>query len=156
MGQERLNYPHAGRERIPIQKWEENEEKKEYLKSYQKARIRERRILEEIQRLRMDEMLPSMTYDDMPRGTNMGDMSDYIVRVEAEIEKLKAERLEKVKLYGEIERRIKAMTDDNEQDVLRLKYLVGLSWEQVAAEMGYGSRHVHKIHTAALTNFKMA
>lgn len=136
--------------------WEENERKKEYLKSYKKAKIREKRILDEIQRLRADQMFPSVTYDDMPHGTGISDLSDYIVRVEAEIEKLKLERLEKIKLYGEIEGRIKAMTDENEQDVLRLRYLVELSWEEVAVKMGYGWRHVHKIHSSALKNFKMA
>ncbi|MGL5435891.1 MAG: sigma factor-like helix-turn-helix DNA-binding protein [Lachnospiraceae bacterium] len=136
-----------------MQQWEENEQKKEYLKSYRKAQIREQRILDEIQRLRMDKMFPSVTYDDMPHGTDVGDMSDYIVLVEAEIEKLKQERLEKIKLYREIESRIRAMTNDNEQDVLRLRYLTGFSWEQVAVKMGYSWQHVHKIHASALKNF---
>ncbi|MGL5436187.1 MAG: sigma factor-like helix-turn-helix DNA-binding protein [Lachnospiraceae bacterium] len=139
-----------------MKQWEENEQKKEYLKSYRKAQIREQRILDEIQRLRMDKMFPSVTYDDMPHGTDVGDMSDYIVLVEAEIEKLKQERLEKIKLYREIESRIKSMANDNEQDVLRLRYLTGFSWEQIAVKMGYGWRHVHKIHASALANFKMA
>ena len=38
---------------------EENEKKKEYLKSYQRAVKRERDILEEIKRLRADKMFPS-------------------------------------------------------------------------------------------------
>ena len=37
---------------------EENEKKKEYLKSYQRAVKRERDILEEIKRLRADKMFP--------------------------------------------------------------------------------------------------
>lgn len=138
---------------MPVQQWEEIEAKKEYLKFYRKAQIREQRILEEIQRLRMDKMLPGVVYSDMPRGTDVRDMSDYIVLVEAEIEKLKQERLEKIKLYGAIENRIRAMTNDNEQDLLRLYYLVGLSWEEVAAKMGFVCRHVTRLHAKALANF---
>ena len=37
---------------------EENERKKEYLRSYRRAVKRERDILEEIQRLRLDKILP--------------------------------------------------------------------------------------------------
>lgn len=136
--------------------WEENEEKKDYLRSYQKAKIREKRILDEIQRLRADKMFPSVIQDDMPHRTNVSDLSDYIVRLEDEIEKLKAERLEKIKIYSGIEEQIKAMADDNEREVLRLRYIIGFSWEEVAVKMGYGWRHVHKIHSSALRNFKMA
>lgn len=135
--------------------WEENEQKKEYLKSYKKAKIREKRILDEIQRLRADQMFPNVAYDDMPHGTDVTDLSDFIVRLEAEIERLKLERLEKVKLYGEIEARIREMTDDKEQEVLRLKYLTGLTWEAVAVEIGHSSQHVHRIHASALKNLKM-
>jgi len=137
-----------------VELWEENEQKKEYLKSYGRAKRREKRILDEIQRLRMDEMLPGMTYDDMPHGTNVGDLSDYIVRVEDEIEKLKSERLEKIKLYAEIEGCIKAMSDDDEKEILRLRYLTGLSWEETAVEMGFTYRHTTRKHGKALKNFK--
>lgn len=136
--------------------WEENELKKVYLKSYKKAKVREKRILDEIQRLRADQMFPSVIYDDMPRGTNTSDLSDYIVLLEDEIDKLKTERLEKMKLYAEIERRIKAMANEDEQDVLRLRYLTGLTWEEVAVEMGYGWRQVHNFHASALKNFNIA
>ena len=46
---------------------EENEKKKEYLKSYQRAVKRERDILEEIKRLRADKMFPSVVNDGMPK-----------------------------------------------------------------------------------------
>ena len=48
---------------------EENEQKKEYLRSYRKALRREERILDEIQELRMNKMFPSVANDGMPRGS---------------------------------------------------------------------------------------
>lgn len=136
--------------------WEENEQKKEYLKSYGRAKRREKRILDEIQRLRMDEMFPSVISDDMPHGTKVSDLSDYIVRVETQIEKLKAERLEKIKIYQDIEDRIKAMDNDNEQEVLRLRYILNLSWEEVAVVMGITWRHTMRMHSRALKNLNMS
>lgn len=49
---------------------EENEQKKEYLKSYRRAIKREQDILDEIQRLRLDKMFPSVLNDGMPHGSN--------------------------------------------------------------------------------------
>lgn len=52
---------------------EENEKKKEYLKSYQRAVKRERDILEEIKRLRADKMFPSVVNDGMPKGSSQAE-----------------------------------------------------------------------------------
>ena len=74
---------------------EENEKKKEYLKSYQRAVKRERDILEEIKRLRADKMFPSVVNDGMPKGSSQSDLSDYIAILDEQIELLKKERLKK-------------------------------------------------------------
>ena len=124
----------------------ENEEKKEYLKSYRRAVKREKDILDEIQRLRADKMFPSVANDGMPKGSNQSDLSDYIAILDEQIELLKAERLEKARCYQKIERQIKQMENEDEQEVLRLRYITGLKWEEVAARMSYSWKHIHRIH----------
>ena len=133
----------------------DNEAKKEYLRSYQKALRREQDILEEIQQLRMDKMFPSLVSDGMPRGSSQSDLSDYAVRWDEMMERLKEERAEKMKLMDEIDKRIRAMKDEDEQRVLRLRYIKGLKWEEVADEMGYSWRKVHNVHGDALKNFQL-
>ena len=135
----------------------ENERKKEYLRSYQRAVRREREILDEIQRLRESKMFPALAgLDGMPKGSGcQSDLAEYAAILDGEIEKLKQERLRRVRLYRDIEDRIRRMTDDNEQRVLRLKYIQGLTWEKVAVEMGYSWKQVHRFHARALENFKM-
>lgn len=135
-----------------LEQWEINEKKKEYLRRYVRSKKREKRIEEEIQRLRMDKMFPSVVSDDMPHGTDQKDLSDYIVLVDQQIDLLKAERLEGIKIYADIEERIRKMQDDNEQEVLRLKYIRGMTWEEVAVEMRYTFQHTHRIHKRALKN----
>lgn len=135
--------------------WTENEEKKEYLKSYQRSVKREQDILDEIQRLRMDKMFPSIVNDGMPHGSSQRDLSDYIVTIDEMIENLKQERLKRAKRQQEIERRIEKMEDEDEQRVLRLRYIKGMKWEEVAVEMGFSWKQVHRIHSEALRNFKM-
>lgn len=132
----------------------ENEKKKEFLNSYQRALRREREILDEIQQLRADKMFPSAAFGDgLPKGCGQNDLSDYIVLLDEQLGFLKTERLERAKIRSKIEKSIRAMTDDEEQRVLRLRYIRGLKWEEVAIEMGYSWKQVHRFHSAALQNY---
>lgn len=133
----------------------ENEKKKEFLNSYQKALRRENEILDEIQRLRADKMFPSVVNDGMPKGSDQSDLSDYIVLLDEQIELLKEERLERAKIRSRIEKSIRAMQDDDEQRVLRLRYIKGLKWNEVMVEMGHSWQHTHRIHAKALNNFNL-
>lgn len=134
---------------------EENEQKKEYLKSYRRAIKREQDILDEIQRLRLDKMFPSVVNDGMPHGSSHSDLSDYAAILDEQIDLLKEERLEKVRCYQKIERQISQMENEDEQEVLRLRYILGLKWEEVAVKMDYSWKQTHRIHSSALQNFKM-
>lgn len=134
---------------------EENEKKKEYLKSYRRAVKREQDILEEIQRLRLDKMFPSVVNDGMPHGSSHSDLSDYMAIMDEQIELLKKERLEKVRCYQKIERQIRQMENEDEQEVLRLRYIKGLKWEEVALKMSYSYRRTLDIHGKALLSFEM-
>ena len=133
----------------------ENEKKKEYLKSYRRAVKRAQDMLEEIQRLRLDKMFPSVVCDGMPHGSSHSDLSDYMAIMDEQIELLKEERLEKAKCYQRIERQIRQMENEDEREVLRLRYIKGLKWEEVALKMNYSWKWVHKIHGRALQNFEI-
>lgn len=133
----------------------ENEKKKEYLKSYQRSAKREQDILEEIRKLRMDKMFPSVVNDGMPKGSSQSDLSGYAATLDDLIEKLKKERLEKIQHLRKIEDQIGKMQDEDEKRVLRLRYIRGLKWEEVAMEMNYRWTQMHRIHGKALKNFKM-
>ena len=138
-----------------MQEMTENEKKKEFLKRYRKAVRREQDILDEIQRLRADKMFPSVCNDGMPRGSSQTDLSDYVAEIDAAIEDLKEERLEKIKIYRGIEMRIRRMKNEDEQEVLRLKYIKGMNLETVAERMDYSYRTILDIHGKALKNFEI-
>lgn len=134
--------------------WESNEVKKEYLRSYQKAVSREQEILDEIQQLRMDKMFPSVVNDGMPKGSKQSDLSEYVSKLDELIEKLKQERFEKIKRMDDILYHISLLRDEDEQRVLRLRYIKGLKWEEVAVNMNYKWAQMHRIHSSALKNLK--
>lgn len=50
---------------------------------------------------------------------------------------------------AEIEKAIEPLAP-TERTLIRLHYFQGLTWEQVAVEMGYTWRHVHRLHGKAL------
>lgn len=136
-----------------MEKWENNEKKKEYLRSYQKAVRREQEILEEIQQLRMDKMFPSVVNDGMPKGSEQSDLSEYVAKVDELIQKLKNERFKKIKLMDDILYSISVMKDNDEKIVLKLRYIKGLKWEEIENALGCSNRSIHGLHSKALQNF---
>ena len=74
----------------------ENDKKKEFLRRYRECERREQEILEEIQRLRADKMFPSMVNDGMPKGSQQSDLSDYMVLLDEQIDRLKQEQLKQI------------------------------------------------------------
>lgn len=117
---------------------------------------REQEILDEIQRLRADKMFPSVCNDGMPRGSSQTDLSDYMAEIDAAIEDLKEERLKKIKIYREIEMRIRCMKDEDEQEVLRMRYIKGTKWEDISEKMNYSYSGTLKLHGRALTDIEIA
>ncbi len=50
---------------------------------------------------------------------------------------------------------IDKMENTNERAVLRLRYILNQTWEEIAEKMGYSLRQVTRIHGEALKSFKL-
>lgn len=138
------------------EEWEEIEEKKEYLKGYRKAKQRERMLLEQIQQLRLDTMMPSINNDGMPHGSGgESDLSDYLEKKEELEEELKKEQLAEVQTYQRIHRNLKQMEDDDEREVLTRYYLIGEKWEEIPRKMKVSRATMFRIYDSALRNFQI-
>lgn len=109
--------------------------------------------------LRQIEELEAVVYgtkgrrlDGMPRGGNgenshiidvKGDeLNELRQNYNAKVEELTARMLE-------IEQAIEPL-EPTERTLIRLHYFQDLTWEEVAVEMGYCWRHVHRLHGRAL------
>lgn len=134
---------------------EENEKKKEYLRSYRKHGSRIKRIEAELEEIRSMKMNPSVRNNDgMPRGSSsQSDLSDYAAELDTLEDKLYKEGVEQVRKYKEIEYAIKQISDESERDVLFYRYIKGLGWWDIACNMGYSERHVKRLHGKALSHF---
>ena len=78
---------------------EENEKKKEYLKQYGKALRQEKRIEEELERLKLDRMLPgALAADGLPKCSYLTDLSDNAADVDDLELKLLDQRKKRVRI----------------------------------------------------------
>lgn len=134
----------------------ENEEKKEYLKSYQGLLKRAKILKAEIEELRSSKMFPSMSYDDTPHGSNNNDLSSYMAVLDDKITELTNLRYNKINRYMEITTQVEMMEDETEKNLLTLRYLRGIEWEKVCVYMNYEWAQIHRIHSRALKNFKIS
>ena len=138
-----------------METWELNQLKKDYLNGYRNAKRREKRILEQIQQLRLDTMFPCLQGDGMPRGSRQSDLSDYMSRYGELMDQLQEERLEAVKQYTDIHNAIRSMKNEEEKEMLERKYLMRQTWEEIAQSLGYSRITVIRKHGEALINFEI-
>lgn len=134
---------------------EENEKKKEYLKSYLRHVRRIHRINEEIREIRSMRASISMNTDGMPHGSGQEDLSGYAAELDAMERNLIQERYNRIRTYQDIAARIKRLSSENEKDVLFYRYIKGLCWWEIAEKMRYSESQVHRFHGKALAHFQI-
>lgn len=140
---------------IIMQKWEEIEQKKEYLKGYIKAKNRETLIKDQIQQLRLGMMLPALQGDGMPRDSSQKDLSDCYAKIESLTDELKKEWIESVIQYERIRKAINKMSDEQEKEALTRYYILREKWKEIKNKMGVSEAKLYRIYDRALENFEI-
>lgn len=133
----------------------ENEAKKKYLRRYKKHGRKIKRIEAELEEIRSMKLYPSANNDGMPKGSNQSDLSGYIVQLDERENELYNEGVEEVKMYKEISSCISKLEEEDERDVLFYRYIKALEFWEIASEMGYSERQIHRIHSSALKNLEI-
>lgn len=135
----------------------ENNRKKEYLRGYRSSRRRINRIDDEIIELKeLAASVKAIDYSGMPHGSgNQKDLSDELARIDSLVEKLGIEKESCIESYVSIEKQIKQIKNEDENDVLFYRYVKGEEWWEIADHMKYTERHIHRIHGKALAHFQM-
>ena len=57
-------------------------------------------------------------------------------------------------LRDEVKKAIDLQEDEDERLLLKLRYIEGATWEDIAEKMDYSTRHIYRLHKVALRNFK--
>ena len=124
---------------------------KERLSAYLHARKEHKQITEQLEELdaRMVNV-GAQVMDGMPRGGSGHDPMPGMIDAKTKLVKrycTLAEGLITTQLW--VEEAI-ADLDSVERQVMRHRYIEGLSWEQVCVAMNYSWKHTHRIHANAL------
>ena len=139
-----------------------NQEKKEYLKRYKWTSIEVKKLKEQINELKASALPGAISYDGMPHGSGGGkfDLSDYAARLDGLIQKYRQTHRRKLKELHDITEALDQLELKDSESIkfatlLRLRYVHGYDWEQIATDMGYSEDYVkRRLHSLALTAFE--
>ena len=135
----------------------ENEAKRDFLMRYHWDLKAIEEIESEITACRLGALPGAIRYTGMPHGSgNTSDLSDYAVRIDELLLKLKAKREETISDLHDIIHAIEAVDDARACVLLRYKYIQRKTWREVAVLMDYDEYYVRReLHSEALRKFKV-
>ena len=130
---------------------------KEYLGQAYRLDQRINSKLEQVLSLRDLTTKATATMSDMPggRSRNVYKMQDIIAKIIDLENEINADIDQLVDLKRDIVAIIKAVENPEYQTLLELRYLCFKTWEQIAVDMGYELRYLHKLHHRALGSCSM-
>ena len=116
-----------------------------------------RSLLKEIEQLEEEKAnlyhLPAMKITDMPKAHKQNDLSNVAVRLD-KLQKMIDATLDKIiDLREKIENSIDQLPA-NERLLIRLRYIEGKRWEQIAVELHYSIQRTWQIHGGVLKKFR--
>lgn len=133
-----------------------NQEKKEFLQQYRLAEMEEQRLENEIERWRSRAEKVTPGYGKAPAGGGDGRSMERTLERLGELAGELTHQWDKmVRLRREIGAAIDTVPDARLRELLRLRYIEGMTWERVAVQMGYSYMQVCRLHGKALTQVKM-
>lgn len=127
-----------------------NAEKKDILLRYGFIERKISRLLEERRRWEDRALSLSRSFSDMPRGKSPDTISKsvcQIIELEQEIDRVIDETVE---LRRQIESAIAGLQDEKLCELLRYRYIEGMTWERVSEAMHMDVRWVLRLHRRAL------
>ena len=131
-------------------------EKKKILQEYGHILAQIKNLEMEIAQLRQSQMSASVNMGDgMPRSLGgPTDLSDYAVKLDSLLSHLEKTRERCIRTKLMIETAITEMPDIRERNLMWLRYVRCLPWDEVALELKYEIRQVFRIHGQALLHIE--
>lgn len=126
---------------------------KEYLSQAYRVDQRINSKIEQVQSLRVLAEKATATLSDMPSGRthNIYRMEDVIAKMVDLESEINTELCHLIDMKHEIVTVVKCVEPPELQTLLELRYLCFKTWEQIAVEMRFDIRWVHRLHNKALS-----
>ena len=133
-----------------------NQEKKKWLMQYRAAEREERRLSEELERWHSRAESTTARYGADTGGGGDGrgleHAAEHIALLAAQLER---QQVELVRLRRELGMAIDAVPDARHRELLRLRYIDGRTWEQIAEVMELSYQWICHLHGDALNGFRL-
>lgn len=129
---------------------QENEEKKKYLKSYLFKKKASEELELEYREVRLSEIMPATPNTGMPSAHNQRDLSDYAVRLDGIYTKYIKAIDERNRALEDIFQTIESLESEVQKYIMRLRYIRGMDFNEIAEDIGCSTRQVHRSHSEAL------
>lgn len=133
-----------------------NQEKKQWLMEYRRLEAACDALIDERTRWMSRAAKVTPTYTDLPRapgGDRIQTAVDHIAEIDAqigrEIEEIERRRADTIEA-------IRGVADARLRTLLKLRYIDGLTFEEVAVRMHYSWRQICNLHGKALEQIKIA
>ena len=128
------------------------EQLKKKLKSYRAIQRERLHLQKEIERVEATmDGLKSPSWDGMPRGSGVSDpVLQAVEQYDALLCRHRAQEAALATALVEVETLIASLDDPTQRDLLRYRYIDGLTGEAVCVAINYSWRGTHDIHGAAL------
>ncbi len=129
------------------------QEIKAYLRSYIPALRYAEKCFRELDAVE-DISIRSPKMDGMPRSPGLHGLDDQVARIEAVRERAEKARAKVLAMLDDIEDRIEALENYDQRTVIKLRYIYGMEWTEIANEMSWSTRTVYNIHGRALAEMR--
>jgi predicted transcriptional regulator len=128
-----------------------NQEKIKYLKQYKYLDLKINNLLDEKERWKTKAEKVTSTISDMPNGNDGENQRENAMCMMIDIDKEINNTIDK---YYDLGKEIKKSIENIEGDELKVlltgRYIIGRTFEQIAVDMNYTWRWIHKLHSKAL------
>ena len=121
-------------------------EKKTWLNRYCLAGLAVQRLTEEIARWEAQAVALTARYGEASGSSGEDSLQRAVEKMLELRDELAAELRRQLTIRREIEEAIRALEDERLRELLRLRYLEGLTWERVAERMECSQQWIHKLH----------
>ena len=132
-----------------------NAEKKAVLLEYQAIERRIKRLQSEKRGWLEKATAVSPNLSDMPKGGGADKIQNAVCRIADIEQKINREIDRQIDLRERIEAAICAIPDGRLRDLMRYRYIDGMTWEQIAVEMHYSYVHICRMHGQALAQIML-
>ena len=133
-----------------------NAEKKAILLKYQAIERRIKRLQAEKQGWMEKATAVNPVLSDMPKGGGTDKIQNAVCRIADIEQQINREIDRQIDLRERIETAICAIPDGRLRDLMRYRYIDGLTWEQIAVTMNFSYQWVCKLHGDALRKIEFS